>query len=417
MEKKSEEDSKKDSQNRRLIYYLSLIGFFAIFSTTISKSPVLPLFAKALGSDDTLIGLIAAFSPLAGMLFSFPIGVLSDCYGRKKLLVASGAIFITAPLLYMFVQTPALLIPIRFFHGFATAILGPVVSAIIAERFTKNKGEMLGLYSSATLVGRTIAPLVGGAIIGFFIAYPGILKYQFVYIVAFAASLPVFVMILFYHEKTPVTKRAMGFDSFKKSFSDFFSNRNLRATAFVDMSTYFTFGAFETYMPLLMQSEGFSAYYIGLVFSIQVLSIALTKPIFGKWSDRTDRRIQIVVGLLMLGGSVAVIPIFPGLIQFIALSMLAGLGMSLSTVATSAFVADLAKKQELGASMGALSSTMDVGQSIGPVATGIVITSFSYTAGFMLSLALSIAVAVFFVASVYKKDSKKGFKKDSTLNY
>ncbi len=386
-----------------MIYYLSLIGFFAIFSTTISKSPVLPLFAKELGSDAALIGLIAAFSPLAGMLFSFPVGVLSDNYGRKKLLVASAAIFVTAPLLYMFVQNPVFLIPARFFHGFATAILGPVISAIIAERFSKNKGEMLGWYSSATLVGRTMAPLVGGAIIGFFIASPGLAKYHYVYMFAFAAAIPVFAMILFYKENTPIVKKQVSFHSFKKSFDDFFSNRNLRATALVDMSIYFTFGAFETYMPLLMLSEGFSAYYIGIVFSIQVLSIALTKPIFGKWSDNTDKRMQIVLGMLMLGGSVAAVPIFPGLMQFIALSMLAGLGMSLSSVATSAFIADLAKKEELGASMGALSSIMDVGQSFGPIVTGIVITSYSYTAGFMSSLMLAVLVAVFFMVSVYKK--------------
>ena len=29
------------------MYILSLIGFFAIFSTTLSKNPVLPLFSQA----------------------------------------------------------------------------------------------------------------------------------------------------------------------------------------------------------------------------------------------------------------------------------------------------------------------------------------------------------------------------------
>jgi len=69
----------------RLIYYLSLIGFFAIFSTTISKTPVLPLYVSALGGKEIIIGLISAFSPLAGILFSFPVGILSDRIGRKKL--------------------------------------------------------------------------------------------------------------------------------------------------------------------------------------------------------------------------------------------------------------------------------------------------------------------------------------------
>ena len=46
--------------DQQMVCYLSLLGFFAIFSTTISKNPVLPLFSQALGADDAVIGLIAA---------------------------------------------------------------------------------------------------------------------------------------------------------------------------------------------------------------------------------------------------------------------------------------------------------------------------------------------------------------------
>jgi MFS family permease len=156
-------------------------------------------------------------------------------------------------------------------------------------------------------------------------------------------------------------------------------------------------------MPLLMQMKGLTAYDIGIIFSIQILSIALTQPIFGRLSDKSDRRIQIVAGLLLLGCSVAAMPFLSSLAGFVTLSIFAGLGMSFSTVATGAYVADIAKKEELGASMGALSSTMDIGHSFGPLVTGIIITSFDYTTGFMASLALSIAVSLFFIWSVFRK--------------
>jgi MFS family permease len=183
-----------------MMFYFSLLGFFAIFSTTISKNPVLPLFTQALGADDTIIGLIAAFSPLAGILFSFPVGVLSDHLGRKRLLITAGAVFLIAPLLYLFIFNPLWLIPIRFFHGTATAILGPVISAVIAERYPENKGEMLGQYSSATLIGRTIAPLAGGIIISFFVFSPGLYPFRIVYAAAALAAVPVFIMTLMYRE-------------------------------------------------------------------------------------------------------------------------------------------------------------------------------------------------------------------------
>jgi len=393
-------ESVQDHPQTRMMYYFFLLGFFAIFSTTVSKTPVLPLFSQALGADDALIGLIAFFSPLAGILFSFPIGVMSDHIGRKRILVLSGAIFLAAPFLYLLVINPYWLIPIRFFHGTATAILGPLVSAIIAERFPARKAEMIGQYSSATLIGRTVAPLVGGAIISYFVFYPGLLQYRIVYIAAAAAAVPVFIMTLLYREGESGPLNLLPFSVFRDSFMSFFSNRRLRGTAFVDMATYFAFGAFETFLPILLASRGMSAYETGIIFAVQVLIIAATKPLFGRVADRVDKRVQILAGIVLTGVFIALVPFCQSFAQFLIVSSLFGLGISISTVATTAYIADVARKEQIGASMGALSSIMDIGQSTGPLVTGMVITAIGYTSGFFLSFMLAIVVSVLFVVSV-----------------
>ena len=392
--------SKRFSPEHKMLYYLFLLGFFAIFSTTISKNPVLPLFSQALGANDAVIGLIAAVSPLAGILFSFPVGVLSDHFGRKRLLVASGVVFLCAPLCYLFISAPVWLIPVRFFHGTATAILGPVISAVIAERFPANKGQMLGQYASATLIGRTLAPLAGGLILSYFVFYPGLIEYRMVYMVAALAAVPVFILTLLYHEDQSKPLDVIGFFVFKESFVTFFSNRRLRATALIDMATYFAFGAFETFLPLLLASRSIGAGETGIIFAVQVLIIAGTKPLFGKLADRIDKRIQIAAGILILGCSVAVIPLMHTFGEFLAVSSILGFGMSLSTIATSAYVAEVSKKEHVGASMGALLATMDIGHAGGPLITGIIITVMGYAAGFFTSFILAILVAVIFAVSV-----------------
>jgi MFS family permease len=384
----------------RSMYILSLIGFFAIFSTTLSKNPVLPLFSQVLGAGDVIIGLIAAVSPLAGILFSFPVGVLSDHLGRRRLLIASGVIFLSAPLLYLVIADPLWLIPVRFFHGMATAILGPVIAAMIAERFPENTGEMLGRYSSSTLIGRSLAPLAGGAIISFFVFYPGLMPYRIVYLAAAVVALPVLVLILIYRGEDAGPLKVLPFSAFRKSFGAFFSNRKLRATALVDMATYFAFGAFETFLPLVLLSRGMGAYEAGILFAAQTLIIALTKPFFGRIADRADKRIQIIAGLLILGCSVAAIPVASSFAAFLLVSSLLALGMSLSTVATSAYTADIAKKEQMGASMGALSSVMDIGHSAGPLVTGIIIAGSGYGYGFLASFLIAAAVSGFFAFSV-----------------
>lgn len=84
------------------------------------------------------------------------------------------------------------------------------------------------------------------------------------------------------------------------------------------------------------------------------------------------------------------LPLLSSFAMFLLVSALLGLGMSLSTVATSAYVADVARKEQIGASMGALSSIMDIGHSAGSLITGIIITAVNYTIGFLASFLLVI---------------------------
>ena len=147
---------------------LCIIGAFAILSSTMSKNPVLNPFAESLGTPEAFLGFIAAASTLPGVLISFPVGSLSDIFGRKKVLVASGMVFASAPFLYIFIGSWWQLILVRFYHGFATAIFGPVMMAAIAEKYTKQRGERMALFSSADVVHMltitstaAVAPTIG----------------------------------------------------------------------------------------------------------------------------------------------------------------------------------------------------------------------------------------------------------------
>jgi MFS family permease len=383
---------------------ISLVGFLGIFSTTMSKNPVLPLFVKALSGSDTVIGLIAAISPIAGILFSFPVGMLADRLGKKRLLLAAGAVFLVSPLLYLAVANPFWLIPIRFFHGIATAILGPVASAFIVSAYPDSKGEKLGLYSSATLVGRTLAPLLGGAIITGFLFLGGTLTYRVVYAAAFLLSVPLFILTLTMNSDEGATGvKKVSLEDFARNFADFGRNGKLLSTSIVEMATYFAFGCMETYLPLYLSGRGVPAYQIGLIFSLQIVSIALTKPLFGRLADTVDRRVQILAGIFFLAVFIAAVPLFTATIATAAIGILFGLAMSVSTVATSTYVADVARKENLGSSLGALSSIMDIGHSSGPFVAGVVITATTIAGGFLTAAGVCILSAILFAVSAFRK--------------
>jgi len=65
----------------------------------------------------------------------------------------------------------------------------------------------------------------------------------------------------------------------------------------------------------------------------------------------------------------------------IPLILIYGLGFALITASTSALAADVARKGQLGASLGVLSTLMDVGQTFGPPAIGAISDAYSYATG------------------------------------
>ncbi len=170
-------------------------GLFAIFSSTVSKSPVLPLFATHLGAGPLGVGIIASVSAVTGIVASIPAGMLSDKFGRKKMLIFSAIVFSTAPFLYLLVTNIWQLAIIRFYHGFATAIFIPVAMALVSDTFHKERGEKMGWFSTSTLFGRFMAPIIGGSIIGA-LAFNPAMSYKVVYIVCGIAGTIVFILAL-----------------------------------------------------------------------------------------------------------------------------------------------------------------------------------------------------------------------------
>jgi len=392
-------------KNNKIIYLLSAIGFFGIFSTTMAKNPVLPLYINALGQGEAVIGLISAISPLAGILFSFPVGLLINHWGKKKLLILSSLVFVLAPLMYIFVTNAWWLIPIRFFHGLATAILGPLSATIIFNTYEKNRGEKLGTYSSATLIGRTLAPLFGGLIISYFTFFSGLGNYRTVYLAVFVLALPTIFLALMYKDeekKLEEKSQNLSLAIFGQAIKNIFNQAKLVSTALVEMSIYFIFGALETFLPLYLHNLGFGASKIGFIFSIQILAIALTKPLFGRLADRVNKRNQIIFGMFILAMSFASVPFLSNYWLILILSIIFGLGMSISTVATNSYVPEIIKKEDLGPSMGALSSLMDVGHSSGPFIVGLIITYFSFSFGFVFGLLIAFLATIYFIIANFK---------------
>jgi DHA1 family multidrug resistance protein-like MFS transporter len=376
-------------------------GCLAILSSTMSKNPILPLLSESLGAQGATLGLIAAASTIPGILVSLPAGSLSDIVGSRKVMWSSAFVFATAPFFYLLVTTPMQLVIVRFYHGFATAIFVPVAGAVIVDMYPQRKAERLSLFSSSTLVGRSLAPFLGGGILVLTNS-----NYHDVYWVVGAAGIATLVAVLAVFRRGtdvhPPERRSLG-PQLRSMAGDI---RVLVASS-VEGAQYFVYGAFEFFMVAYAQQAGLSVGAITLMAGVPIVTVVISKPVMGGLSDRFGRFWPITAGLVMSSLPLLVIPMTSSFPVLLLTSLLYGFGFSTATSSTTALVSDISRNSASGSVMGFLGTVMDIGQALGPVVTGYVIaTNAGYVGGFWLLAGVLLAFAAMFAMTFIRRNPR-----------
>ncbi len=381
------------------------MGGFMILSSTMSKSgSVLNPLSKSLGTPDAWSGLLVAASTIPGILVSLPAASLSDVFGRRRFLLIAGLIFASAPFLYLLITIWWQLILVRFYHGFATAIFVPVAEASIAELFPNNRGQQMSLFTSATYVGRVIAPSLGG-----YILFATNSDFHQVYLaVAFAALTGLIISLPFLarrRQETPTGSRPTR-ETMRKMLSSWrklASNSSTAIVSLVQASQYYVFGAFDFYIAgYMINVLKYTTFGQGLVYSTVLVVAIFARPSMGRVSDRVGRRIPIILGCILSAVALATIPYITDFTTLIVLLVAYGFGFATVTASTSPLMCDIAPNETVGTSMGFLDTTMDIGQTIGGFVSGLVFASSLHYAGVFLVFAavLLFGCAVFAFSGV-----------------
>ena len=394
---------------RYSFWALCIVGFFAILSSTMSKNPVLNPFARSLNTPDSLIGLIAAASTIPGILVSLPAGSLSDRFGRRRVLFASAAVFASAPFFYLLVGSWWHLALVRFYHGFATATFVPVTNAYVAELFPSRRAERISLFSSVTTIGRTLAPFLGGYIL--FTTNYGF--HQLYLMVGLAGTTALITALLLLRER----KRTDGDEPKRlgEKGSRLFqgwvvvaANPRILTVSLIEAAQYYAFGATEFFLVgYLKEIAHFDSLSIGIVLGSQLAVIPILKPFMGRLSDKIGRRTPILLGSLISAASLALVPFTVHFPPLLLISILYGFGFSMVTSSTPALVSELTPENLMGTGMGFLGTIMDVGQTMGPIVTGFILTSrLGYSGSFSALTAIILTTcAIFLAAKVGRKIS------------
>ena len=131
------------------------------------------LYLLRLSFQEDFIGQVAGMSPLASGLLALPVGMLSDRFGRKPFLVASGLLLAISQLGLSLATTPVALLALSFVGGVGTAFIWVNHVAFLSDNaHPTRRAEALVIWSALQVVIRMLLSLAGGfmpGIMGYFL--------------------------------------------------------------------------------------------------------------------------------------------------------------------------------------------------------------------------------------------------------
>ena len=361
---------------------------FASYLGSYMRIPVVPLFARSLKASTMEVGLInAAFLLMSGAL-SFPLGILSDRWGRKLLITSGLAVSAITSFLLCVSSTPFQLIIVYLLFGTGLAAIGPTLMSYVADFSpATHLGRSYGWYTTAIYTGMSLGPAVGG-----FVAQG--LGFKPLFIIA-----GVFVLLLmgaaviFLPTRAPHLSAKPAHPQPPKLTRELLKNRHLLGCWLLTLGSCFGQGMFLTFCPLLAHDYGVNLGQIGLIFTAQAVANALSRLPFGRLSDRVQSKAKLaVLGFILFSISLGVFGFCRTLPQFLLTAIALGVTMGLAFTPLGALIAEVAPPEARGLAMGGYNTSIYLGMMLSSAFMGGAITALGYATSFALSAALVLAV-------------------------
>jgi len=239
--------------------------------------------------------------------------------------------------------------------------------------------------------------------------------FQMLYLAVAVAGLTSFVIALLLLSETRTTdtipfERKLSGRRMLIGWAQVARNKGALVVSFVQACQYYVYGVVEFYLVQYMQqTAGFNALQIAVVMGFQIVSLIVSRPFLGRLSDKGSRRLPIVLGCLISSSLLVIVPFSIEFVVLLVVSIGYGLGFAMVISSTTPLMCELTPSNLVGTSMGFLSTIMDIGQTIGPIISGLILASALAYAGLFSSLTILLAVsaAAFFISGIAKTKKEK----------
>ncbi len=386
------------SPTRRLfpILLINLTGFAIAI-------PVLPALAYALGGTAVDVGMLYAIQSLGQFIMAPLWGKMSDRLGRKPILLATFGAAAVMELVTAFVGTLGLLYITRFIVGLCAGNVA-TASALIADSTddaTRSKG--MAVIGISFGIGFTLGPAIGAAV--GIVAEPGVAGIAGAGMpFAVAALLNLITLILgmmWLVEPADDPKKRAANRAQRRADSIIQQLRRPPVLALCALFLFYTIAVTvleSTFFIYMEEIYGYDIVEVGFLLAAMGLLTALFHATIHPISRAIGDQNLVLLGVMVLGLSLAIAPIYPPLWFLLLALSFAAFGRAIVHPGILSLMSTIdPSRDDTGQLMGMLTSASSLGRIVGPAAGGIVFAHISPQAPFHIAGLLLIVTGLLWI--------------------
>ncbi|MEW6082282.1 MAG: MFS transporter [Bacillota bacterium] len=351
-------------------------------------TPILPVYAKALGAEGLWIGLIFGTEPVFRALFGVVFGRLADRQGIKRFLLLGLSGYALASFGFARVATPIHLFSWRLVQGGSSSMLHPLVQGYVGALTPKGReGSVISLLYLFFLGGFAIGPVAGGYLADR-MGYRG----PFLLMGALALAALILILVL-----VPEHKSMRSENGPPPSMIQILQDRTVRSIMLAMCVISLTWGAFLVCIPIWCADLGLPALVAGVLISVWSVTEAVLQPVTGMICDRVNRTGVVLVGLIL---APLVLVLAPGARQvwpLIFVTVLLGVGDAAFLPAITAMAVERGRDLGMSSVMGVKVAAMGVGQALGAVMAGFLMDLVGVPGSFRIIAVMGVTGLLAFV--------------------
>ncbi|KGA98824.1 multidrug transporter [Alkalihalobacillus alcalophilus ATCC 27647 = CGMCC 1.3604] len=370
--------------------WILVVCQFIVASAMTMIIPFLPLYLKELGvENEATIGLwtgvIFGANFLTAFLFAPFWGRMADRYGRKMMILRSGFGMALIIGLTGFATGPISLLLLRLLNGMVSGFI-PASIGLVSTNTPKDKvGYALGILQSGAVAGGILGPLLGGLMAEVF-------GYRMIFfITGFGILIATLVCLFMVREnfKAPnkQAKKTNTMEDFKKVTEKKPVLALYTVIFVIQLAVMGINPLLSIYVAELTPAQN-TAFFAGLTVAVLGFSNMMSSAFLGRLGDKVGAHNVLVWA--MLGVAMISIPqaFVTDIWQLIVLRFMLGLCIGGLLPAVNTLIRLHSPEGMEGRAYGFSNSAMYLGNMLGPVLGGWVVSMTTMSALFLISAAL-----------------------------